>query len=350
MFTHLEDPSPPPAPPELVEPAVNEGRRRLRRRRMVPGGMAMATLLLAGVTVLAMVSEDGDQDFQVGAGTGVPDFRVIDVLEASDEMGTLRSATDRDEFRELWRVVGGTELRQLLPPIRGGEIVVSITIPDDACPPELAGFDRDGDVLTPRFVETAPGCDDPLIPKTYVVALEREPLVPSFVLRLPADPTYGFAEQRLVVMVPPSATDGAEAEVTVPLSEVRWDDVTYPMDCDGFGWNVLEVVLTEPEAGVEVAVVLVACDAGAGTPPRSIFVYERADTATDPDLLQTLWQDGQLTITATVAASGAELVATGDTYSSREVPRCCPDVTSTTTWSWNGDGYEEQSSDAPREP
>ena len=44
----------------------------------------------------------------------------------------------------------------------------------------------------PVFVEPPGGCDDPLIPKTFVVVLDRTTLEPVFTLRLPADTLYGF--------------------------------------------------------------------------------------------------------------------------------------------------------------
>ena len=54
-------------------------------------------------------------------------------------------------------------------------------------------------MITPVFVEPAGGCDDPLIPKTYVVALDRASLGAAFTLRLPASEVYGYDEQRLLV-------------------------------------------------------------------------------------------------------------------------------------------------------
>lgn len=171
------------------------------------------------------------------------------------------------------------------------------------------------------------------------------------------DPTTGRTDVAALAGVPtvPHAPSGGgtgtsapePATPTVPLGSVNWDAVSYPMDCGGVGSPPLQVVLAEPAPGIEVAVVLVACAAGAGSPPRTIFVYDRADSVDAPHLLRTLWQDGWLRLTASVAADGAELVATGGTYSSRQVTRCCPDGTFTTRWSWSGDRYVETSTNAP---
>ena len=105
------------------------------------------------------------------------------------------SALSEEEMVELWGASGGdgpspvVDLEQW--------VVVSMTIPDDACPPELTSFESDWMVLTPVFTEPPGGCRLPLIPKTFVVALDRAMPVPSFVLRLPGDEVYGYDEQQL---------------------------------------------------------------------------------------------------------------------------------------------------------
>jgi hypothetical protein len=136
-------------------------------------------------------------------------------------------------------------------------------------------------------------------------------------------------------------------EATAPLASVDWQSVPYPMDCDTVGTVPLDVVLAEPAAGVDVAVVLATCDAGAGSPPRGVFVYSPGRSPTDPQLEQTLSEDSWRTLTGAVRADGGRLTATGSTYSSTALPRCCPDGTFTTTWSWDGDRYLEESSDPP---
>jgi hypothetical protein len=133
----------------------------------------------------------------------------------------------------------------------------------------------------------------------------------------------------------------------VPLEAVDWAAVSYPMDCAGVGTETMDVVFARPSAGVEIAAVLVACRAGAGSPPRTVFVYDRAASAVEPHLLQTLWSDGVLRLLGAVSVDGDVLTATGSSYSSRDVARCCPDGTFTASWSWDGENYVEVSSDAP---
>jgi hypothetical protein len=141
-------------------------------------------------------------------------FDVLRMEPAVDPMGSLRAAVDDDELGRLWDDIGFDGE----PPAVGFDerVVVSITIPDDACPPSLAGFQNDLGVLTPLFVEPATACVDPLIPKTFVVAVDRQALASRFTLRLPRDELYGFDEQRLDVGVGSNEDPGT---TSVPASE-----------------------------------------------------------------------------------------------------------------------------------
>lgn len=196
------------APSVDYDAAVATFRRRRSRDRLVRRGAfgAVAALLVVGSVALATsLREDGDAVMagpsQDGASVG---FRVLSVAVAVDDMGTLRAATDRPEFDALWAQSGSD---QVPPEADFGEVVVvSITIPDDACPPELTAFQRELDTITPVFLEPQGGCNQPLIPKTYVVALSRTSLDTRFTLRLPGQNVYGFGEQRLEVELGASPT------------------------------------------------------------------------------------------------------------------------------------------------
>jgi hypothetical protein len=116
-----------------------------------------------------------------------------------DPMGTLRAATSPAALDALWTGIGMTGP---VPSVDLGRVVVvSITIPDDLCPPSLDGFERtESTVLTPLFTEP-PGCRQPLVPRTFVAAIDRSSVAPSFTLRLPGSETFGFDEQHLQVVV-----------------------------------------------------------------------------------------------------------------------------------------------------
>ncbi|MBA3802994.1 MAG: hypothetical protein H0X22_08830 [Acidimicrobiia bacterium] len=157
------------------------------------------------------------------------DFEILDVQAAAD-IGVLRSAVGTRELRAMWRDAG---LAGDVPSVDFNRwVVVTIAIPDDACPPTLSDFDLGADgIRTPVFVETASSCNEPLIPKTYVVLIERAVVTPRFTLRLPGDELLGFDEQTLVIDVPP--TDPAPPTTgTVPPRPP--DDVgTFPAPAPG---------------------------------------------------------------------------------------------------------------------
>jgi hypothetical protein len=198
--------------------ALFERRRaqRRRRRRMAAVGAVVAVVVLASAGLNALVQDEGEESldtgFADGPTTSVPSsrpavpadqplFEVLGVHErAAFGMGTLRSAVDADELAQLWSDAGFADEPPEIDFDRW--IVVSITIPDDACPPTLTDFTRDGDVWTPAFVETADVCNQPLIPKTYVVAINRAEAGSGFTLHLPGQPTYDFPDQDLRVDVP----------------------------------------------------------------------------------------------------------------------------------------------------
>jgi hypothetical protein len=197
-------------------------RRRKRhrlRRRILGGGLGAAVVVLGVILGWSALDDDGESIVATGPRAAGPSGPVaFEVLEqrpaVGDRMGQLRAATTDAELAQLWSGIGFTGE----PPTVDFDdrVVVSVTIPDDACPPELVSFARMGEVITPEFQEPARGCNEPLIPKTYLAAIERDSVSPAFVLRLPADSLYDFDEQRLRVELTP-VTRAGSAEVIVEL-------------------------------------------------------------------------------------------------------------------------------------
>ena len=127
-------------------------------------------------------------------------FEVLAVTAGEGKLGRLRSATDPEGYDELWDAVGtGDDQPQL---DLAEHVVVSITIADDACPPDLVGFERDGSTLSPQFVEPVDACRQPLIARTFIVALDRAGLVPEFTLHLRGNGNF-YEDQNMTVEVPP---------------------------------------------------------------------------------------------------------------------------------------------------
>lgn len=136
----------------------------------------------------------------------------------------------------------------------------------------------------------------------------------------------------------PATTARADAP-SIDLRTVSWSATAFPLGCDDIGVDVLQVEYAEPSPGTQVAIVMVACSAGAGSPPRGVFVFDSAATDTAPHLLQTLSEDDATRLTGSIEVHGDAVDTSGSTYSSANVPRCCPDGTFTARWRWSEGSY-----------
>ena len=197
----------PTVDPDRAQAAFRRRRRRSRSRRRGAMAAAAVAVLVAGTTVVVAAMDDDDDEAPVVAGPGGTDgpaiphgpvtFEVLTVAPASDDLGTLRAATDEGGYVNLWKYANTSDPR---PEVGfDQQVVVSITIPGDGCEPALTELERDGGVVTPVFVVREAACFSNLVARTYVVALDRAPLGAGFTLRLPAQELYGFGEQRLRV-------------------------------------------------------------------------------------------------------------------------------------------------------
>jgi hypothetical protein len=129
------------------------------------------------------------------------------------------------------------------------------------------------------------------------------------------------------------------------LTSIEWTNIDYPFGCGStlqgpVGYQVVQVAYPQTAPGRTVAIVMVECKAGAGTPPVALLVYDTASSPLAPHLAQTLiaissrYQASKFTASgplATIAVSG---------FSSPAVPNCCPDVHKTLTWHWTAGGYQ----------
>jgi hypothetical protein len=180
--------------------AFDRRRRSLRHRRRVAatGAAAVVLVALAGVGIGSLAGDDhgrdGRREVVVASGASADTFEVLEVRDALETSSTLRSAIDSQQLAQLWHDIGFNDEP---PSVDFDErVIVSITIADD-CVPELRRLDREGDVLTPVFVDG--GCARPPIVNTYVVAIDRAWVAPEFTLRLPANERLEFGEQRMTV-------------------------------------------------------------------------------------------------------------------------------------------------------
>jgi heat shock protein HslJ len=191
---------------------------------------AALVVVVAGVFGAIRLGDDADETVTAGPdrtdGTattavelGEVGFTVLWSGEAGEEpIGALRAASDQTELAELWdRATSNPSVGPVPVPSvdLDRQVVVSITIPDDACPPTLERFERDTSTdpvtIEPIFIEVLfGGCDGPLIPKTFVVALDPATIGPQFRVRLPGQPTYDYGEQ---VLEFPTALSPMEAQL-----------------------------------------------------------------------------------------------------------------------------------------
>lgn len=126
------------------------------------------------------------------------------------------------------------------------------------------------------------------------------------------------------------------------LDRVDWSALDYPLTCEGTGEKVDGVTLGDVDGRAPAeAVVAVRCDAGAGSPPTGLYVY--AGRLGDVRLLGTLLRPEDDILLTGVDVEDGVVTAAGTTYSSTQVPRCCPDERFAATWRWDGSTFRRQS-------
>ncbi len=82
-------------------------------------------------------------------------------------------------------------------------------------------------------------------------------------------------------------------------------------------------------------VAVVRCHAGAGTPPSGVYVLTPpAAKGGRPKVAATLLDPAQKMSVMDFRVSGAVVSATLLGYSSKDVPRCCPDKRREVKWQW----------------
>ena len=201
------------------------------RRRLLPA--AVIALLVAGVIGLWAIARDdtaeapanpivtttiGGDPVDGPPVDPVPGFEMIAVRETALAFGTILAATDEGEVATLWTQVSGS-VGTFAPFVDfDHRYVVAFTLPDDACPDRLVGFadvsSGDGPTVRPEFEPPPGGCDQPLITRTYVVAVDRPARPMDITFLLPRDDTYDYGPTELTVTV--AAALAGEGPVTPP--------------------------------------------------------------------------------------------------------------------------------------
>jgi hypothetical protein len=129
------------------------------------------------------------------------------------------------------------------------------------------------------------------------------------------------------------------------LTSVPWAGVTYPFQCGStlqglVGYRVVQVAYPQPAPERSLAIVMVECNSGAGTPPVELLVYDGTSSRLAPHLAQTLIAVSSRYQASVFAADGPTVTVAVSGFSSTAVPNCCPDIHMTLAWHWTGSGYQ----------
>jgi hypothetical protein len=149
--------------------------------------------------------------------------------------------------------------------------------------------------------------------------------------------TLGIAAYVVAVTAGDAGTARPPGSTPAPADGPDLATVTHPLRCQEVGTVVDREVRGDLTGdGIAEVVVAVRCDAGAGSPPNAVLLYGGG-----PDgaarLLSTLVPTDADVQVQRLALTGGEVEVTGLTYSSAQVPRCCPDEQFLRRWRWAGD-------------
>ncbi|MGC9501047.1 hypothetical protein [Streptomyces sp. WG7] len=111
--------------------------------------------------------------------------------------------------------------------------------------------------------------------------------------------------------------------------------VAFPLEC-----GPVEAVVQQKASGDldgdgrPETVAVVHCDAPMGTPPDGVYVITRDADGGKPRVVATLVNPRDRRTVTDLAVRGGAVHATLLSYSSADVPSCCPDVTDHVKWQW----------------
>jgi len=146
---------------------------------------------------------------------------------ASSQIGALEVAVG-EEVAPRWAAL---QLPGAAPELDdASEALVVFTVPDDACPEALAGLgELSTGVLEPELVRVVAGCDEPLIPRTYAVAVDRTALpADGATVRLPAQPTFRVTATEAQIPPASGAAPPPSPQPPAPPVGARAGTVTMP--------------------------------------------------------------------------------------------------------------------------
>ncbi len=363
-------------PTRAVDPdALWDLARHRRRRRRIGVGLTAVAVLIAGGVAALMATAGSDPHVQAGVADAGPDESgpadgcamsidelldpATDVLvylqpdatsaQIADKVAELRAdpdvrsvvVVDQDTQYEQFRVLFADQpdviasvTPDILPTllevdITGGEVAITdFVIGQKIAKEQDTSFGGDGNSVVREVMRRsdAAAAIGPCASSPGPTLTDPTTTAPS---------TVG------------SGADSSSSTTTQPLDSVDWSQVTYPFDCGTYpgagpvGWHVWDVQYAHPAGGVEMAVVLVTCDAGAGSPPAALLVYDGAASPSgDPHLTQTLVSPEDNWVAGDVSPIDDTVSLPVSGYTTADVPHCCPDVAATLVWHWVDGSYQ----------
>ncbi|MGH8870173.1 MAG: hypothetical protein ACRDYU_19560 [Actinomycetes bacterium] len=140
------------------------------------------------------------------------------------------------------------------------------------------------------------------------------------------------------------AVGPAPTESAPPVRDVDWRRAAHPLECGELPLRVLDVDIADLVGGDgPEAVVVLRCDAGAGSPPSTVFVYDRRSSRTTPPTpIATLLAGGEDLLLNEVDAEDGVVRGEAFGYSGPGVPRCCPDRHDEVSWQWTGTEFRRE--------
>ncbi|MFJ2605040.1 hypothetical protein ACIO13_08650 [Streptomyces sp. NPDC087425] len=144
------------------------------------------------------------------------------------------------------------------------------------------------------------------------------------------------------VLHPNSATAAQPADAGARTTHAAAPDPTgvhFPLTCGPVKAVVHKKATGDLDGdGSPETVAVVHCDAPMGTPPDGVYVVTRS-TDGAPRIVATLVDPKDGTTVRDVSVDDGTVLATLLGYSSTDVPRCCPDITTSAQWQWKNGAF-----------
>lgn len=145
----------------------------------------------------------------------------------------------------------------------------------------------------------------------------------------------GFAAALLAAL---AGCGGARADAPPELPVDLLPALTGQVDCAGQSLVMVRQVRYDFTGdGVADALAAVRCDAGAGSPPSTVFAL--VAEAAGPRVAGTLLDAEAGEVVTEVTGSGPEAVVRGFAFSP-DAPRCCPDLEVVHRYRWTGAKFD----------